>query len=211
MSTLALLLSLLLRIFATQPAPAAVATDAAAMISSSFTACLSDAGVSNVTPRGSPAYDAALRVSVQNLRFAGPTSPKPAAVVVPSSLSDLRAAVLCSRASGLAHVAPWLPDAFYLSAFVGAGLPERQNQTGSIISVEAARVWGERYFLGNYDRLVRAKTLIDPDNVFRNAQSIPPLGRRRPTRVVATKSPRGSTIATKVITSNNGSTSHADS
>jgi FAD/FMN-containing dehydrogenase len=42
--------------------------------------------------------------------------------------------------------------------------------------VEAARAWGERYFLGNYDRLVRAKTLIDPDNVFRNAQSIPPLG-----------------------------------
>ncbi|XP_066353678.1 berberine bridge enzyme-like B [Miscanthus floridulus] len=42
--------------------------------------------------------------------------------------------------------------------------------------VEAARAWGERYFLGNYDRLVRAKTLIDPENVFRNAQSIPPLG-----------------------------------
>ncbi|KAI5020552.1 hypothetical protein ZWY2020_045440 [Hordeum vulgare] len=41
--------------------------------------------------------------------------------------------------------------------------------------VEAARTWGERYFLSNYDRLVRAKTTIDPENVFRNAQSIPPL------------------------------------
>uniref|UniRef100_A0ACD6AJF3 Uncharacterized protein n=1 Tax=Avena sativa TaxID=4498 RepID=A0ACD6AJF3_AVESA len=41
--------------------------------------------------------------------------------------------------------------------------------------VEAARTWGERYFLSNYDRLVRAKTAIDPKNVFRNAQSIPPL------------------------------------
>ncbi|KDP40648.1 hypothetical protein JCGZ_24647 [Jatropha curcas] len=41
--------------------------------------------------------------------------------------------------------------------------------------VEAARVWGEKYFLKNYDRLVRAKTLIDPDNVFSNQQSIPPM------------------------------------
>ncbi|KAJ6817305.1 putative reticuline oxidase [Iris pallida] len=38
----------------------------------------------------------------------------------------------------------------------------------------AARVWGEKYFLGNYDRLVRAKTAIDPGNMFRHQQSIPP-------------------------------------
>ncbi|EEF28466.1 reticuline oxidase [Ricinus communis] len=42
-------------------------------------------------------------------------------------------------------------------------------------AVEIARVWGEKYFLRNFDRLVRAKTLIDPDNVFNNEQSIPPL------------------------------------
>lgn len=55
--------------------------------------------------------------------------------------------------------------------------------------VETARIWGERYFLGNYDRLVRAKTAIDPENVFRNAQSIPPLftGARGTTR----RTPRG--------------------
>ncbi|XP_020595232.1 reticuline oxidase-like [Phalaenopsis equestris] len=41
--------------------------------------------------------------------------------------------------------------------------------------VEKAREWGERYFLGNYDRLVRVKTIVDPDNVFWNEQSIPPL------------------------------------
>lgn len=39
----------------------------------------------------------------------------------------------------------------------------------------AARGWGEKYFRGNYDRLVRAKTIIDPGNVFRHRQSIPPL------------------------------------
>uniref|UniRef100_A0A6N2LNV2 FAD-binding PCMH-type domain-containing protein n=1 Tax=Salix viminalis TaxID=40686 RepID=A0A6N2LNV2_SALVM len=34
-------------------------------------------------------------------------------------------------------------------------------------AVEVARVWGEKYFLRNYDRLVEVKTYIDPDNVFR--------------------------------------------
>uniref|UniRef100_A0A2K1WQJ5 FAD-binding PCMH-type domain-containing protein n=1 Tax=Populus trichocarpa TaxID=3694 RepID=A0A2K1WQJ5_POPTR len=41
-------------------------------------------------------------------------------------------------------------------------------------AVEVARVWGEKYFLRNYDRLVEVKTYIDPDNVFSNQQSIPP-------------------------------------
>ncbi|KZV31292.1 reticuline oxidase-like [Dorcoceras hygrometricum] len=40
--------------------------------------------------------------------------------------------------------------------------------------VEKARIWGEKYFLKNYDRLVKAKTIIDPFNVFRNQQGIPP-------------------------------------
>lgn len=42
-------------------------------------------------------------------------------------------------------------------------------------AVEEAKVWGEKYFLKNYDRLVRAKTLIDPFNVFRHQQGIPPM------------------------------------
>ncbi|PIA48339.1 hypothetical protein AQUCO_01400740v1, partial [Aquilegia coerulea] len=41
--------------------------------------------------------------------------------------------------------------------------------------VKLGRTWGEKYFLKNYDRLVRAKTLIDPYNVFRHRQSIPPM------------------------------------
>ncbi|GLT32889.1 hypothetical protein SLA2020_075200 [Shorea laevis] len=42
-------------------------------------------------------------------------------------------------------------------------------------SVEKARVWGEKYFLKNFDRLVRAKTVIDPHNIFNNQQGIPPM------------------------------------
>ncbi|KAF5182436.1 Reticuline oxidase [Thalictrum thalictroides] len=40
--------------------------------------------------------------------------------------------------------------------------------------VNLGRSWGEMYFLKNYDRLVRVKNLIDPYNVFRHQQSIPP-------------------------------------
>lgn len=51
------------------------------------------------------------------------------------------------------------------------------NATGgtSLNSVENAASWGKSYFLGNFERLVRAKTKVDPGNVFNNAQSIPPL------------------------------------
>ncbi|KAF4391059.1 hypothetical protein F8388_024891 [Cannabis sativa] len=38
-----------------------------------------------------------------------------------------------------------------------------------------ARIWGEKYFGKNFNRLVKVKTKVDPDNFFRNEQSIPPL------------------------------------
>jgi FAD/FMN-containing dehydrogenase len=41
-------------------------------------------------------------------------------------------------------------------------------------SVEQARKWGRHYFLGNFDRLVRVKTAVDPENFFKLEQSIPP-------------------------------------
>lgn len=44
---------------------------------------------------------------------------------------------------------------------------------------ETARVYGKKFFKDNFDRLVKAKTIIDPDNFFKNKQSIPPLPRRK--------------------------------
>lgn len=35
--------------------------------------------------------------------------------------------------------------------------------------------YGVKYFLGNFERLVNVKTAVDPQNFFRNEQSIPPL------------------------------------
>ncbi|XP_042029333.1 tetrahydrocannabinolic acid synthase-like [Salvia splendens] len=42
-------------------------------------------------------------------------------------------------------------------------------------SYEQASVWGKPYYKNNFDRLVRVKTVVDPENFFRNEQSIPPL------------------------------------
>ncbi|KAL5977049.1 hypothetical protein ACLOJK_021388 [Asimina triloba] len=38
-----------------------------------------------------------------------------------------------------------------------------------------AKIWGERYFAGNFKRLARAKRAVDPTNFFRYEQSTPPL------------------------------------
>ncbi|XP_038680232.1 berberine bridge enzyme-like 19 [Tripterygium wilfordii] len=40
---------------------------------------------------------------------------------------------------------------------------------------KAGRVYGEKYFGANFDRLVKVKTAVDPQNFFRNEQSIPTL------------------------------------
>ncbi|CAO2162681.1 unnamed protein product [Urochloa humidicola] len=45
---------------------------------------------------------------------------------------------------------------------------------GNLTSYEKARVWGEKYFKGNFKRLAIVKSLVDPEDYFRNEQSIPP-------------------------------------
>jgi hypothetical protein len=42
-------------------------------------------------------------------------------------------------------------------------------------SYNEGRVYGVEYFKDNFDRLVKIKTKVDPDNFFRNEQSIPTL------------------------------------
>ncbi|KAJ0098505.1 hypothetical protein Patl1_21643 [Pistacia atlantica] len=48
------------------------------------------------------------------------------------------------------------------------------NKKGNT-NFNAARVWGEKYFKGNFKRLMKVKTKVDPHNFFRHEQSIPPL------------------------------------
>uniref|UniRef100_A0A453SER4 FAD-binding PCMH-type domain-containing protein n=1 Tax=Aegilops tauschii subsp. strangulata TaxID=200361 RepID=A0A453SER4_AEGTS len=51
-----------------------------------------------------------------------------------------------------------------------------RNELGdNVTSYAKAKVWGEKYFKGNFERLAAVKAMVDPDDFFRNEQSIPPL------------------------------------
>ncbi|XP_023632865.1 berberine bridge enzyme-like 5 [Capsella rubella] len=41
-------------------------------------------------------------------------------------------------------------------------------------SVDKAKIYGYKYFLGNFKRLMQVKAKYDPENFFKNEQSIPP-------------------------------------
>ncbi|XP_055805821.1 berberine bridge enzyme-like 22 [Solanum dulcamara] len=41
-------------------------------------------------------------------------------------------------------------------------------------SYSKAKIWGEKYYNGNFERLAKVKSKVDPNNFFRNEQSIPP-------------------------------------
>ncbi|KAF7106927.1 hypothetical protein CFC21_107628 [Triticum aestivum] len=45
---------------------------------------------------------------------------------------------------------------------------------GNVTSYQAGRVWGEKYYGGNFQRLAMTKAIADPTDYFRNEQSIPP-------------------------------------
>ncbi|XP_039050645.1 berberine bridge enzyme-like 18 [Hibiscus syriacus] len=49
------------------------------------------------------------------------------------------------------------------------------NYENGNTSYAEASIWGRKYFKNNFNRLVRVKTMIDPQNFFRHEQSIPPL------------------------------------
>ncbi|KAF4393985.1 hypothetical protein G4B88_025954 [Cannabis sativa] len=81
--------------------------------------------------------------------------------------------------SAMAPYVSWGPRAAYINYIdfdLGVMVTKDHDDDDDQLfdPVEIARVWGEKYFLNNFDRLVRAKTLIDPYNVFSNQQSIPP-------------------------------------
>ncbi|KAM3362513.1 hypothetical protein P3S68_017367 [Capsicum galapagoense] len=41
-------------------------------------------------------------------------------------------------------------------------------------SYSKAKMWGEKYFNGNFERLAKVKSKVDPNNFFKHEQSIPP-------------------------------------
>eukprot|EP00257_Ricinus_communis_P007094 XP_002523158.2 berberine bridge enzyme-like 21 isoform X1 [Ricinus communis] len=60
--------------------------------------------------------------------------------------------------------------------------------TPSKNSYEEGSIYGHKYFNGNFDRLVKVKTAVDPENFFRNEQSIPTLSRENSGVIIYSKS-----------------------
>eukprot|EP01018_Ginkgo_biloba_P015700 Gb_24403 [translate_table: standard] len=99
------------------------------------------------------------------------------------TLFDIQYKVTWNESTSDAHYIAWMRKLYnYMAPFVSNSpraayvnyldldLGSAPNGTST---VQQARAWGEKYFLGNFDRLVKAKTIIDPHNAFRNSQSIP--------------------------------------
>ncbi|CAN6216632.1 unnamed protein product [Urochloa humidicola] len=55
------------------------------------------------------------------------------------------------------------------------GVNVNDEDGDGVAGYEKARVWGEAYFRGNFERLAAVKAKVDPHDFFRNEQSIPPL------------------------------------
>lgn len=62
-------------------------------------------------------------------------------------------------------------SAYFNYRDLGLGVNNVEGKT----SYEEASIWGKKYFNENFDRLVRVKTEVDPENFFRYEQSIPTL------------------------------------
>ncbi|RZC64698.1 hypothetical protein C5167_008391 [Papaver somniferum] len=67
------------------------------------------------------------------------------------------------------YVSKWPREAYVNYRDLDLGEMSKNGTT----SYSQARIWGTKYFKGNFDRLVNVKTKVDPDNFFRHEQSIP--------------------------------------
>ncbi|KAG7536476.1 FAD-binding type PCMH-like superfamily [Arabidopsis suecica] len=80
----------------------------------------------------------------------------------------------------------WIKDMYsYMTPYVSSNprqayvnyrdLDFGQNKNNSKVNFIEAKIWGAKYFKDNFNRLVRIKTKVDPENFFRHEQSIPTL------------------------------------
>ncbi|CAO2147282.1 unnamed protein product [Urochloa humidicola] len=93
-----------------------------------------------------------------------------------------------ANSTAAAAATGWLGELYgYMEQFVTSNPREAfanyrdleigENVVGAdgVTTYESGRVWGEKYFMGNFRRLAAVKGRVDPGDYFRNEQSIPPL------------------------------------
>nr|CAB3468162.1 unnamed protein product [Digitaria exilis] len=152
-----------------------------------FLKCLSSSIPSQLvlTP-SSPSFTPLLRFSIRNPKFFASTTVRPLYIVTPTNASHVQAAVLCGRQTGMRiRVRSGGHDYEGLSYRAERPQPFAILDLSNLRSVRvdvpytAGMVWGQKYFRGNYQRLATAKAEIDPDDYFRNEQSIPPFAKSK--------------------------------
>nr|CAB3470653.1 unnamed protein product [Digitaria exilis] len=143
-----------------------------------FNQCLSASIPSQlVHAQNSSSFTPLLVSSIRNPLFATPTTIRPLWIITPTNASHVQATVVCGHRHGVRlRVRSGGHD--YEGLSYRSVLPEAFAvvDLSKLRTIHAGKVWGEKYFRDNYRRLAAAKDEIDPDDYFRNEQSIPPLG-----------------------------------
>ncbi|TVU42227.1 hypothetical protein EJB05_08620, partial [Eragrostis curvula] len=117
------------------------------------------------TPLRHPINSATLLSTARNLRYVIPGTVRPVVVIAVTEAGHVQTTMRCGRRHGVR-----VRSGGHLSRLRGPLLrrPARNHYA-------KAKVWGEKYFKGNFKRLAAVKSKVDPYDFFRNEQSIPPL------------------------------------
>nr|CAB3481484.1 unnamed protein product [Digitaria exilis] len=155
-----------------------------------FLSCLSiNIPPSLIHTPSSNSYSPLLMSTVQNRRYALPGPTRPLVIVAANETAHVQTTVVCGRRHGV-HVRTRsgghdYEGLSYTSVnhkhFAVLDLAKLRaihvdaTRAEAWVDYAKARVWGEKYFKGNFKRLAAVKSKVDPDDFFRNEQSIPPL------------------------------------
>ncbi|KAK9936984.1 hypothetical protein M0R45_013803 [Rubus argutus] len=124
-----------------------------------------------VIPQNNPSFTSTLTAYIRNSRFNTSSTRKPVLIVTPTTESHVQASVLCARKLGI-----------QLKVRSGGHDYEGISYVSSRTDFHSARHVqppvnrpSTPKTAPRGPRLVKVKTAVDPENFFRNEQSIPPL------------------------------------
>nr|CAB3470651.1 unnamed protein product [Digitaria exilis] len=135
--------------------------------------------------QGASNFTNVLASSVRNPRVFPGDRARPLCIVTATDASHIQSAVRCGRAHGVRlRVRSGGHD------YEGLSYRSEQAEAFGVVDLAgirsisvvvsdsgdntAGKVWGEKYFAGNFRRLAAVKAAVDPNDFFRNEQSIPP-------------------------------------
>ncbi|TMW91917.1 hypothetical protein EJD97_013740 [Solanum chilense] len=151
----------------------------------------------------SPTYSYLLEYGQKNPRWLNSSSSHPIFIITPINESDIGAIIFCSKKFGIQIRVksggrmdeiskfeipfPYRKGNLFNIQYMVNWYDNSENISNKKIKWDLdfgenddeyrysnSRVWGEKYFDGNFERLAKVKSEVDPSNFFRFEQSIPP-------------------------------------